>query len=170
MDIRLLGPIETSLDSGPAALGPRQQRAVLAMLALELNRTVSTDRLIEGLWGERAPPSAPKLVQLYVSQLRKLLGEEAEIVTRGRGYELRLAADRVDAARFECLVAEAADGQRPGRCGWRARRSRCGAGRRWPTSPMSRSPARRSAGWTSCGCARPSSRSTASWPRVGIAS
>ena len=45
------------------------------MLALELNRTVSTDRLIEGLWGERAPPSAPKLVQLYVSQLRKLLGE-----------------------------------------------------------------------------------------------
>ena len=46
MDIRLLGPIETSLDSGPAALGPRQQRAVLAMLALELNRTVSIDRLI----------------------------------------------------------------------------------------------------------------------------
>ncbi len=114
MDIRLLGPIETSLDSGPAALGPRQQRAVLAMLALELNRTVSTDRLIEGLWGERAPPSAPKLVQLYVSQLRKLLGEEAEIVTRGRGYELRLAADRVDAARFECLVAEAAEANGPG--------------------------------------------------------
>ncbi|MDA0169449.1 ABC transporter substrate-binding protein [Solirubrobacter taibaiensis] len=114
MDIRLLGPIETSLDSGPAALGPRQQRAVLAMLALQLNRTVSTDRLIEGLWGDRAPPSAPKLVQLYVSQLRKLLGAEAEIVTRGRGYELRLAADRVDAARFERLVAEAAAANGPG--------------------------------------------------------
>src|SRR5919201_1983230 len=110
MDIRLLGPVEASLDGGPAPLGPRQQRAVLAMLALQLNRTVSTDRLIEGLWGERAPPSAPKLVQLYVSQLRKLLGGEAEIVTRGRGYELRLAADRVDAARFEGLVAAAADG------------------------------------------------------------
>src|SRR3954470_5456983 len=109
MDIRLLGPIEASLGNGPTLLGPKQQRAVLAMLALELNRTVSTDRLIEGLWAERAPPSAPKLVQLYVSQLRKLLGEEAAIVTRGRGYELRLAADRVDAARFECLVAAAAD-------------------------------------------------------------
>lgn len=115
MDIRLLGPIEASLDRGPVRLGPRQQRAVLAMLALAVNRTVSTDRLIEGLWAERAPPSAPKLVQLYVSQLRKLLGEEAEIVTRGRGYELRLAADRVDAARFEGLVAAAtgADGAAP---------------------------------------------------------
>src|SRR4051812_11396432 len=119
MDIRLLGPIEASLDSGPVPLGPRQQRAVLAMLALQLNRTVSTDRLIDGLWGEAPPPSAHKLVQLYVSQLRKLLDGEAQIVTRGRGYELRLAADRVDAARFERLLADAveADGSaaRPAR-------------------------------------------------------
>jgi WD40 repeat protein/DNA-binding SARP family transcriptional activator len=108
MEIRLLGPIEASLDGRPVALGPPQQRGVLAMLALEVGRTVSTDRLIEGLWGERAPPSAHKLVQLYVSHLRKLLdGAEAEIVTRGRGYELRLDADRVDAARFERLVAAA---------------------------------------------------------------
>jgi peptide/nickel transport system substrate-binding protein len=109
MEIRLLGPIEASLDRGPARLGPRQQQAVLAMLALAVNRTVSTDRLIEGLWGERAPASAPKLVQLYVSHLRKLLRGEAEIVTRGRGYELRLAADRVDVARFEDLVAAASN-------------------------------------------------------------
>ena len=75
------------------------------MLALQVNRTVSTDRLIEGLWDERAPSSAPKLVQLYVSHLRKLLAEcEAEIVTRGRGYELRLVAEQVDTVRFERLV------------------------------------------------------------------
>jgi len=49
MDIRLLGPVEASLDRGPAPLGPKQQRAVLAMLALELNRTVSVDRLVDGL-------------------------------------------------------------------------------------------------------------------------
>jgi DNA-binding SARP family transcriptional activator len=105
MQIRLLGPIEASLHGRPVALGPPQQRGVLAMLALHVNRTVSTDRLIEGLWGERAPPSASKLVQLYVSHLRKLLdGCEAEIVTRGRGYELQLAADQVDAARFEQLI------------------------------------------------------------------
>jgi WD40 repeat protein/DNA-binding SARP family transcriptional activator len=78
------------------------------MLALQVNRTVSTDRLIEGLWEERAPPSAPKLVQLYVSHLRRLLdGCAAEIVTRGRGYELQLGADQVDAVRFERLVAAA---------------------------------------------------------------
>src|SRR4051812_50177687 len=78
------------------------------MLALQVNQAVSADRLSEGLWGERAPPSAAKMVQLYVSQLRKLLrGSAGEIVTRGRGYELRLAVDRVDAARFERLVAAA---------------------------------------------------------------
>lgn len=83
------------------------------MLALEVNRTVAVDRLIDGLWGERVPPSAHKVVQLYVSRLRKLLaGDQAEILTRGRGYELRLPADRVDAARFERLVrmAERANG------------------------------------------------------------
>ncbi|MDA0158825.1 AAA family ATPase [Solirubrobacter ginsenosidimutans] len=113
MDIRLLGPVEASLDGRPVALGAPQQRAVLAMLSLQVNRTVSADRLCEGLWGERAPASAPKMVQLYVSQLRKLLrGSVAEIVTRGRGYELRLAVDRVDAVRFERLVhaAEQAGG------------------------------------------------------------
>ena len=113
MDIRLLGPIEASLDGRQVVLGAPQQRAVLAMLALEVNQTVSADRLSEGLWGERAPATAPKMVQLYVSQLRKLLrGSEAQILTRGRGYELRLAIDRVDAARFEQLVAAAehADG------------------------------------------------------------
>ncbi len=105
IEIRLLGPLEARLNGRPVALGPPQQRAVLAMLALQVNRTVSTDRLIEGLWGERAPPSAHKLVQLYVSHLRKLLNEsEAAIVTHGRGYELQLAADHVDAAHFEGLV------------------------------------------------------------------
>ena len=114
MEIRLLGAIEASVDDRPVALGPPQQRAVLAMLALRVNRTVSTDRLIEGLWDERAPASAHKLVQLYVSHLRKLLdGCDAEIVTRGRGYELQLAADRVDAARFERLVTAAADADAP---------------------------------------------------------
>jgi WD40 repeat protein/DNA-binding SARP family transcriptional activator len=83
------------------------------MLALRVNQTVSADQLSDGLWGERAPATAPKMVQLYVSQLRKLLrGSVGEILTRGRGYELRLAVDRVDAARFERLVDAAvqADG------------------------------------------------------------
>ena len=108
MDVHLLGPIEARLDGGPIALGPGKQRAVLAMLALEVGRTVSADHLVEGLWGERAPPSASKMVQLYVSHLRRLLdGDGAEILTRGRGYELQLRDGEVDVLRFERLLDEA---------------------------------------------------------------
>src|SRR4051794_9141308 len=80
------------------------------MLALEANRTLSLDRLIEGLWGERPPVSAAKNVQLYVSQLRRLFSAEdagATIATRGRGYELRVDPEAIDVARFERLLAEA---------------------------------------------------------------
>ncbi len=107
IDLRLLGPIEARRDERPVALGAPKQRAVLAMLALEAGRTVSADRLAEGLWGEKPPASAPKMVQLYVSQLRRLLdGDGAEIVTRGRGYELRLTDGAVDAVEFERLLEQ----------------------------------------------------------------
>jgi ABC-type transport system substrate-binding protein/DNA-binding SARP family transcriptional activator len=107
MDVHLLGPIEARVDHEPIALGPGKQRAVLAMLALKAGRTVSADRLAEGLWGQRAPPSAAKMVQLYVSHLRRLLdGGGAEILTRGRGYELQLRDGEVDALRFERLLDE----------------------------------------------------------------
>jgi WD40 repeat protein/DNA-binding SARP family transcriptional activator len=111
LEIRVLGPLEVSANGHPLALGGRKPRAVLAILALRSGETVSTDRLIDGLWGERAPATASKLVQLYVSQLRKALatnGNEAEIVTRGRGYELQAGAAAVDVARFERLVTEGA--------------------------------------------------------------
>jgi len=109
MQIRVLGPVEARADGRSLALGGSKQRAVLAMLGLEANRTVSADRLIEGLWGERAPASAAKMVQNYVWRLRTVLGEGAgaEIVTRGRGYELRIDPDSVDVGRFERLLAEA---------------------------------------------------------------
>jgi YVTN family beta-propeller protein len=108
VDLHLLGPVEARLDGQPIALGAPKQRAVLAMLALRVGHTVSVDRLAEGLWGEDAPPSAPKMLQLYVSHLRRLLaGNGAEIVTHGRGYELRLTDGDVDAIRFEHLIDEA---------------------------------------------------------------
>src|SRR3954470_16649686 len=108
MDVLLLGPVEATHDEHPIPLGAAKQRAVLAMLALQANETVSVNHLVDGLWGEQPPATAPKMVQLYVSQLRRLLaGDDAEIVTHGRGYELRLPADAVDAARFERLVEKA---------------------------------------------------------------
>ena len=110
MQIRVLGPLEASVDDRPLALGGAKQRAVLAMLGLEANRAVTADRLIEGLWGDEAPPSAAKMVQTYVWRLRKLLDDDggAVIVTRGRAYELRIDREQVDAFRLERLVTEAA--------------------------------------------------------------
>jgi WD40 repeat protein/DNA-binding SARP family transcriptional activator len=109
MDIRILGPVEASVAERPIALRAAKQRAVLAMLALDANHTVSMDRLIEGLWGEHPPASAAKLVQQHISQLRKMLADDgAPIVTRGRGYELMISPDDVDALRFTRLVAQGA--------------------------------------------------------------
>src|SRR5262245_57869364 len=111
MNVSVLGPLEASVDGRQVALGAGKPRALLAILALHAGEAVSTERLIEGLWGESPPASATKLVQLYVSQLRKALttaGDGAAIVTRGHGYELRLAPEEVDAGRFERLVAEGA--------------------------------------------------------------
>src|SRR3954470_14304145 len=92
MQIRVLGHIEASIADRPVALGGAKQRAVLAMLGLEANRTVTAERLIEGLWGDTPPPSAAKMVQNYVLRLRKLLAADggAEIITHGRGYELKI--------------------------------------------------------------------------------
>src|SRR5919106_253479 len=111
LEIRVLGRVDALVDGRAVPLRGSKQRAVLAMLALSANRTVGADELIDGLWGEEPPASAAKNVQLYVSQLRKALaagGDGASIVTHGRGYELRLPEDAVDATRFERLVEEAA--------------------------------------------------------------
>src|ERR671911_3084738 len=110
VEIRVLGRVDAIVDGRSLPLGGAKQRAVLAMLALRANRAVATDVLIDGLWGERPPASAAKNVQLYVSQLRKALASDesgSSIVTHGRGYELKLPDDGVDAARFERLVERA---------------------------------------------------------------
>lgn len=105
MRLTLLGPVEATHAGHRIPLGAAKQRCLLAMLALRPNTTVSVDALIDGLWGEDPPATAPKMVQIYVSQLRRLLEEtDAEIVTRGRGYELRIPEDAVDAVRFERLI------------------------------------------------------------------
>jgi YVTN family beta-propeller protein len=107
MDVHLLGPVEVRVDGKPLGLGATKQRALLVLLALEAGRAVSSERIAAGLWGEDIPSSAHKMVQQYVSQLRRLLdGDAAEIVTRGRGYELRLGGGETDVARFEWLVTD----------------------------------------------------------------
>ncbi|HET8823198.1 MAG TPA: BTAD domain-containing putative transcriptional regulator, partial [Thermoleophilaceae bacterium] len=109
MDFRILGPLE-ALDGGePVALGGSKRRAVLALLLLHPNETVSSERLIDELWGEGTPATAAKTLQAHVSRLRKALagGADGPIVTHGHGYELRVGPDDVDSHRFERLLGEA---------------------------------------------------------------
>jgi DNA-binding SARP family transcriptional activator len=105
MNFRLLGPFEVVSSGRPVALGSPKQRALLAALALSAGRSVAVARLVDDLWGEAAPESATKMVQVYVSQLRKLLPASV-LVTRAPGYALDAAADQVDALRAERLLSE----------------------------------------------------------------
>jgi class 3 adenylate cyclase/DNA-binding SARP family transcriptional activator len=100
VEFRILGPIEASLNGGPVSLGGGRQRAVLALLLLRLGEVVSTEQLVEELWAGQPPATATKIVQLYVSRLRKSLGEGL-LLTRSPGYVLRANPENLDAHRFE---------------------------------------------------------------------
>jgi len=108
MEISVLGPVEVTVDGRPVEIAAGKPRALLALLALHEGSTLSNDRLVAELWGEDPPPTAHKMVQLCVSQLRKALPNGdggAAILTHGRGYELRLGGAELDARSFEQLVA-----------------------------------------------------------------
>jgi DNA-binding SARP family transcriptional activator len=150
MEFRILGPLEVCSEGRELSLGGAKQRAVLAVLLMHRNEVVSTDRLIDELWSDRPPATAAKVVQVYVSQLRKALRgrharDEADsiLVTLAPGYYvLRVEPGELDADRFEQLVDEGrrALAARPltaGRSHVPSKLSRCGAGPRWPTSPSS---------------------------------
>ncbi len=107
MEFRLLGPLEVAGTDGALELGGTKQRALLAMLLLHAGEVVSSDRLIDTLWGASPPITAGKSVQVYVSRLRKALADEDRLVTRPPGYVLYVEPDELDLARFEQLVAEA---------------------------------------------------------------
>ena len=104
MDFRILGPLEVRDDIGAVALGGVKPRAVLAVLLLHADESVSAERLAHALWGEDAPAGAAKTVQVYVSRLRKALGDPGIVATTPAGYRLRLSEDELDATRFGRLV------------------------------------------------------------------
>ncbi|MGZ4380660.1 MAG: BTAD domain-containing putative transcriptional regulator [Gaiellaceae bacterium] len=107
----LLGPLEAVVDGEPVALPGGKPRALLACLLLDPGRVVSVDTLAEALWST-PPASAHKVVQVYVSQLRKLLGKDA-IETRAPGYRVPVA--ETDLAEFERLAEDAARSSDPAR-------------------------------------------------------
>jgi DNA-binding SARP family transcriptional activator/basic membrane lipoprotein Med (substrate-binding protein (PBP1-ABC) superfamily) len=113
MQFLILGPFEVREEGRPVVLGGSRQRALLALLLLHRNEVVTSERIVDGLWGEQPPKTAAQAVRVYVSQLRKALeperadGAEPEVLaTRGAGYVLRVQPDELDLDRFEALAAE----------------------------------------------------------------
>jgi len=104
-EVRVLGPVTVVADGDAVSL-PAKHASLLAALTIANGRALDIDELVEAVWDGSAPASARKLVQVYVSQLRKTLSPDLVIVTRGSTYAIELG-DSLDASRFERLVDEA---------------------------------------------------------------
>src|SRR5215470_11448782 len=98
MRFQVLGPLTISAADGPVAVTAPKQRTLLAALLVARGHPVSADRLVNELWPERAPSTATAALQVYVSGLRKVIGERVR--TTPAGYVLDITADDVDAHRF----------------------------------------------------------------------
>lgn len=112
---QVLGPVQAWLDGKPLSLGSPQQQAVLTTLLLQSGRPVTTQDLVDALWGDRPPTQAVAALRTYVSRLRSVIDPRREIrrpsevlVSIADGYALRVPNDALDLAVFEKLSADAA--------------------------------------------------------------
>jgi predicted ATPase/DNA-binding SARP family transcriptional activator len=118
VEILLLGSVQARRRGRPVHLVGAKQRTLLAALALEANRVVTDDRLIDLLWPEEPPENAEDVLRVHVSKLRRAVERDAAlkqpedssqrlVVRKPSGYQLSIADDRIDLARCRHLVAEA---------------------------------------------------------------
>ncbi|NIH84486.1 AfsR/SARP family transcriptional regulator [Amycolatopsis granulosa] len=120
---RLLGPIEVSGPDGPVRLGGPKQRSVLAALLLHAGRVVPDEQLFALVWGATPPVTVRGQVQVYVSELRKLIG--AQVITRrAPGYVIEVGPGELDLHEFDDAVARARADLDAGRVADAARRLR----------------------------------------------
>jgi len=107
----MLGPLEVRRGSEVLPLGGPRQRALLAMLLIHSGRVVSTDELIDAVWGNEAAEGAHRTLQVHVSNIRRGLGLEGEpgcrLITRAPGYVLEVPPGTVDSVRFSDMVRRA---------------------------------------------------------------
>ncbi len=119
MEFRLLGPVEVWAADGCLEMGPPQQRAVLAALAVDAGRPVFRGTLIDRVWSERAPEGAASALYAHINRIRRVLaaaaaGEEpVRLARRSGGYVLEVDPEEVDLHRFRQLALAARDRQRP---------------------------------------------------------
>jgi DNA-binding SARP family transcriptional activator len=106
--VRLLGPLEVECGDRPVSIGAAKERVLLGLLALNAQRVVSAERLIDALWGEDPPESAGVSLRVLISRLRKSLaaaGCDGTIRARPPGYVLAGDEVDVDVDRFQALAA-----------------------------------------------------------------
>jgi DNA-binding SARP family transcriptional activator/tetratricopeptide (TPR) repeat protein len=106
MRVRLLGPVDVMVDGEERPVAGLRRKAVLATLALQAGEVVSTDRLVDAVWGESAPLTALNTLQHHVSHLRAVLGSKAAIIARPPGYLLDLGEDGTDVQLAERLLRQ----------------------------------------------------------------
>ncbi|MGY1620501.1 BTAD domain-containing putative transcriptional regulator [Geodermatophilus sp. SYSU D00691] len=109
MEFAVLGPLQVVGPEGPVDVVGAKERALLAHLVAAHGRMVSTEELIDNLWGEQPPRTATKSLQNYVLRLRNVLEPDRDgrphiLVTDSRGYRLAVPDEAVDARRFATLV------------------------------------------------------------------
>ncbi|HET6501710.1 MAG TPA: BTAD domain-containing putative transcriptional regulator [Amycolatopsis sp.] len=107
---RLLGSVEAEVGGVAVDLGHPKQRAVLGVLLVEANHLVSTDRLLDRVWGERRPARGRETVYNYLSRLRTALrpgGDDVRLDRRSGGYLLAVDEQAVDIHRFHHLLTRA---------------------------------------------------------------
>ncbi len=110
MRFEVLGPMRVTVNADSLALGSPQQQKVLALLLASPNQVVSTDRLVDEVWGDEPPDSARHLVQDYIWRFRRLLGEVEDglrIDRQGSGYTIAVSPNELDALQLARAVDEA---------------------------------------------------------------
>jgi DNA-binding SARP family transcriptional activator len=119
VEFRLLGPVEVWAAGGCLEMGPPQQRAVLAALAVDAGRPVFRGTLLDRIWSGRAPEGAASALYAHINRIRRLLaagaagGEPVRLARRSGGYVLEVDPEDVDLHRFRQLALAARDRQRP---------------------------------------------------------
>ena len=175
MEFGILGPLEVRSASGEVPIRRGLPRTILIALVLRRGQTVSSDFLVDLLWGDELPRNPANALQIQVSYLRKTLGGAEPggstlLETRAGGYALLVEPEQIDAHRFEAAVTDVhtADGPRyrggaaPARWTRSSARWRCGGATRSRTSPAWSSPVARSPGSRSCAGWRRNAGSTCS--------
>jgi DNA-binding SARP family transcriptional activator/Tfp pilus assembly protein PilF len=117
-----LGPLVVRLGAAEVPVTSPMQRRLIGLLALNAGRTVASGEIVDALWADQPPKNSLRLVHGHVARLRRVLeparqrrGQPAVIVRRGSGYQLVLAGDQIDLARFVDLAARARQARTGGR-------------------------------------------------------